>query len=369
MDVGIALGAAPPFQSLARRAGKLHAAGLRSFWWPDHLVAFHSPEVWATGELASIQPDPHAYADPFLCMAAAAPTTGDALLGVCVTDAIRRMPATLAQTVMTLDHLAPNRVVLGLGSGELANYGPYGVNVASPAGVLETAAAQIRRLLDDPGPDEHGAVLGLRPPAGSRGPQLWLAAHGPRGFRATGRHADGWIPNWLPYQGWLAGRDAVASAAAEAGRDPATLSYGLSAQVVVQPTREAAEELLEHPVLKAFALLLGPERFEEIGATHPLGSGGLHKMVASTLGKRQLEAAAAVPVELVRKLFVYGTPAEVAEQLGEYDADHVVLWDAVPIVDLAAGRASTDGCADIARRLGGRPTTPQTTETEQRGDR
>lgn len=361
------MGAAPPFNALARRVGRLHEAGLRSFWWPDHLVAFHSRELWATGELAGLQPDPHVYADPFVCIAVTAPASGDALLGVCVTDAIRRMPATLAQTVMTLDHLAPGRVVLGLGSGELANYGPYGVTVGSPATVLESAAAQIRRLLDDPGPDEHGAVLGLRPPAGSRGPRLWLAAHGPRGFRATGRYADGWIPNWLPYEGWRAGRDAVAAAAAEAGRDPTALSYGLSVQVVVQPTREAAEELLEHPVLKAFALLLDPERFAEVGATHPLGAGGLHKMVASTLGARQLAAAAAVPGELVRKLFVYGTPAEVAEQIAEYDADHVVLWDAVPIVDFSAGRASTDGCAEIARRLVRDRAVAPTAKTGQQG--
>jgi phthiodiolone/phenolphthiodiolone dimycocerosates ketoreductase len=360
----MAMGAAPPFDGLARRVARLHEAGVRSFWWPDHLVAFHSPEVWATGELAAVQPDPHTYADPFVCMAVAAQPAGSALLGVCVTDAIRRMPATLAQTAMTLDHLAPGRVVLGLGSGELANYGPYGVSVTSPATVLENAAAQIRRLFDDPGPDEHGAVLGLRPPAGSRGPQLWLAAHGPRGFRATGRFADGWIPNWLPYAGWVAGRDAVAAAATAAGRDPDLLSYGVSVQVVVQPTHEAAEELLEHPVLKAFALLLDPERFAEVGAEHPLGAGGLHNMVASTLGARQLEAAAAIPVELVRQLFVYGTPAEVTEQIGEYDADHVVLWDAVPIADLSAGRDSTLGCAEIARRLAG---TPDASATEHEG--
>jgi phthiodiolone/phenolphthiodiolone dimycocerosates ketoreductase len=350
VQVGIALGAAPPFDALARRVGKLRDSGLRSFWWPDHLVAFHTPGVWATGDLARFQPDPHAYADPFICMAMAAAAGGDGLLGVCVTDAIRRMPATLAQTAMTLDHLAPGRIVLGLGSGELANYGPYGVQVRSPATVLEKAAAQIRQLFDDPGPDEHGAVLGLRPPAGSRGPQLWLAAHGPRGFDATGRFADGWIPNWLPADGWRAGRAAVRRAAEAADRDPDSLSYGLSVQVIVQPTREAAVQLLEHPILKAFALLLAPDRFRAFGAEHPLG-GGLHKMVASTLGDRQLEAAESVPSAVVRDLFVHGTPEEVADQLRGYDADHIVLWDAVPLADLAAGQLSTAGCGEVARLL------------------
>ena len=352
MDVGIAMAAAPPFDALARRVSRLAEMGFASFWWPDHLVAFHSRELWVTGGLGHVQPDPNAYADPFVCIAAAAPASEEALLGVCVTDAIRRSAATLLQTVMTLDHLAPGRVVLGLGAGELANWAPYGITVRSPATVLEQAAAQIRRFLDDPGPDEHGAVAGLRPPAGSRGPQLWLAAHGPRGFAATGRYADGWIPNWLTTDAWHAGRDEIASSARGAGRDPDSLVYGLSAQMVLQADHESAHRLLEHPVLKAFALLLPPERYEAVGATHPLGAGGLHKMVATRMGAEQLEAAATVPFEVVHDLMLHGTAGEVADRLSAYDGvDHVVVWDPVPLADLGAGRASAAAASDLIARL------------------
>ncbi|MCZ7526683.1 MAG: LLM class flavin-dependent oxidoreductase [Acidimicrobiia bacterium] len=351
-DVGIAMGPTPPFDAMARRVSRLAASGLRSFWWPDHLVAFHSAELWATGGLGRIQPDPHVYADPFVCMAVSAGAAGDALVGVCVTDAIRRNAATLAQTVLSLDHLAPGRVVLGLGSGEYANYGPYGVEVPSPARVLDEAAARIRRLLDDPGPDEQGAVMGLRPPEGSPGPRLWLAAHGPRGFRTAGRYGDGWIPNFLTVDAWHAGKEAVASAAAEAGRDPSALTYGLSVQVVLQDDHEAAHRLLEHPVLKAFALLLPPERYEAVGASHPLGGGGLHHMVASRAGADQLRAAEAVPFEVVHDQMLHGTPEEVAEQIGRYRGlDHVVLWDPVPLADLDAARSAAAGCVRLAALL------------------
>src|SRR5438874_2792831 len=215
MDVGFAMSPAPPFGPLARRAARLAESGIRSFWWPDHLVAFHSRELWATGGLAHVQPDPHVYADPFTCMAACADAAGTAKLGVCVTDPIRRTAATLLQTALSLDHLAPGRVVLGLGVGESANYEPYGVVERKPFGRLAHAAAQIRRFLDDPGPDAHGAVVGLRPPEGSPGPQLWIAAHGPRGLALTGRYADGWLPNFLSVDGWHAGREVVEAAAVE----------------------------------------------------------------------------------------------------------------------------------------------------------
>lgn len=354
MDVGVAMGAVPPFASMQRRVARHAGAGMASFWWPDHLVAFHSHSLWATGALAAVQPDPHAYADPFVCMAACAPSAGDALVGVCVTDAVRRMPATLAQTVMSLDHLAPGRVVLGLGAGERANYGPYGWEVASPAGRLHQAAAQIRRLLDDGSADEHGAVLGLRPPAGSPGPRLWIAAHGPKGYAVAGRFGDGWIPNFLARDAWLAGRRSVAEAARQAGRDPAALTYALSAQVVVADSHEAAHRLLEHPILRAYALLLPPERFAEAGSAHPLGGLGLAHLVASRDDGSQLAAAQAVPFPVVHDYFVHGTPDEVAAVVAGYDGlDHAVLWDPVPLVDLDAARTNAAGVAEVARILQG----------------
>lgn len=348
------MGVVPPFEAMLRRTRRFAQAGLRSFWWPDHLMAVHSTELWATGGLAAFQPDPHAYADPFICMAVCAGATGTARVGVCVTDPIRRMPATLLQSAMTLDHLAPGRVVLGLGSGEYANYGPYGARVPSPALRLEEAARQIRRFLDDPGPDEEGAVLGLRPPEGSAGPQLWLAAHGRRGFEAAGRYADGWIPHFLTAAAWNDGREAVEAAARAAGRDPARITYALSAQVVVQEDHEAAHRLLGHPVLKAFALLLPPERYEVAGAAHPLGGGGLRHLVASRAGADQIEAARAVPFEVIHGHLLHGTVREIAEAVRAYRGlDHLVLWDPVPLADLAAGKISTEGCVRLAALLHG----------------
>jgi phthiodiolone/phenolphthiodiolone dimycocerosates ketoreductase len=242
--------------------------------------------------------------------------------------------------------------VLGLGAGEYANYGPYGVSCASPSTQLEFAAAQIRGLLDDPGPDQNGMVLGLRAHEGSPGPRLWLAAHGPRGFRTAGRYADGWIPNFLTLDAWHAGRDAVADAATQSGRDPAALSYGLSAQVVIQPTHEQAHRLLEHPVLKAFALLLPPEAYAAIGAEHPLGGGGLLHMIASRDGAAQLEAAERVPFRVIHDYMLHGTAAEVGAAVRGYEGlDHLIAWDPVPLADLSAARESAAGVVALARLL------------------
>ena len=348
----MAMGPVPPFDAMARRVRRLAKSGVQSFWWPDHLMAFHSRELWATGQLSSLQPDPHVYADPFISAASSAEAAGAGLIGVCVTDAIRRSPATLVQTAMSLDHLAPGRVVLGLGAGEYANYGPYGIDVPSPTAVLEKAASQIRGFLADGGPDENGAVVGIRPPANSPGPQFWIAAHGPRGLRTAGRFGDGWIPNFLTVDEWSAGRRSVWDAAEEAGRNPETITYGLSVQVVLQDDHASAVQLLHHPILKAFSLLLPSARFEAVGSSHPLGGTGLSQLVATRLGVQQLKAAELVPVEIVAGQMLHGTAEEVANAIKQYPGlDHVVLWDPVPLVDLDAGRTSIQLCTEVARLL------------------
>jgi len=349
--VGFAVGA-PPFAPLRAQITRLRQGGIGGFWWADHLLAFHSRALWAQSPVARSSPDPHRYADPFICMAACAESAGDALIGVSVTDAVRRMPATLVQTAMTIDYLSQGPVVIGLGSGEAANYRPYGWDVQSPAARLADATMQIRALLDDPGPHEHGEVMGLRPPEGSRGPQLWLGTHGPKGYELTGRFADGWLPHLLDREGWLRGRDAVLGAAARHGRDPDSLTLALSRGVVITEDHETAHEILEHPVLKAFALLLPPDRFEAAGVEHPLGSSAVHHLVASTAGDELTAAAGAGPSEVIRSHFLHGTVDDVIAQIAEYpELGHVLLWDATALADLAAAKTSIVGCQAVARAI------------------
>ena len=81
------------------------------------------------------------------------------------------------------------------------NIAPYGMSFEKPVGVLEEAIKVMRLLWSTTKPvDFHGkhfnlenAVLGLEPYEGVP-PQVWVAAHGPRMLRITGRLADGWLP-------------------------------------------------------------------------------------------------------------------------------------------------------------------------------
>lgn len=337
MKVGVRVSPLPPFDRMREFVARVRDAGAASVWWPDHLMSFLSPALWSGGMgPVPTEVDLNTYADPFICMAAAAEASGDLLMGTCVTDAVRRMPATLAQAAITLDHLAPGRVVLGLGAGEAANYRPYGWDVASSGARFRQAAAEIRGFFDRPGPDPRGAIVGLRPPAGSRGPRLWLAAHGPRGLDATARYADGWLPMRLDHAKWNAGRTAIRRTAVEAGRDPAGITMALSVEAILQDDHEAAHALLDHAAVKQQCLLLGSEVFRERGLDHPLGRSGLETMVATLSGDLLASAARHVPFDLVHNTIPHGTPADVADVIRGYEhLDHVRVSD---LSSLAGGK-------------------------------
>jgi phthiodiolone/phenolphthiodiolone dimycocerosates ketoreductase len=326
--IGVRVPPGPPSPRLERLIQRLVDSRVDSLWWGDHLMAFSSPDLWDGKSSAPTEAAVHSYADPFVVMAWCADIIGATAVGTCVTDAIRRMPASLAQTALTLDHLLAGTVILGLGAGEVANYRPYGWDVASPTGRLEEATRQIRGFFESSAPDANGAIVALGPPPGSPGPELWLAAHGPRGLRLVGEQADGWLPVSLDADEWTRARDLIRTAAGAAGRDPAEVTMGLSLDVVVQETRAEAVQLLSHPVIKQACLTLPPSTFARYGVAHPLGASAFSSLVPTTDGPRLLAAARAVPDQLVRDHVVHGTVDDVAAAICGYDGlEHVRLSD------------------------------------------
>jgi phthiodiolone/phenolphthiodiolone dimycocerosates ketoreductase len=325
--------------------------GFDSFWWQDHLLGFASEQLWRTAAVSKIVPSPHAVMDPFVTMAVAAQASTTGQVGVCVTDAIRRMPATIVQIAMTLDHLAPGRVVIGLGAGEPMNYRPFGWDVPSPRRRLEEAARRMRHYLDHESPDEDGGVVGIRPPEGSPGPQLWISAHGPYAQSVAGRYGDGWICARGELDSWDEGWSRVATAAVEAGRDPGTMTRALSVLVAVHDDPEVVRQVLDHPVNKANLLQLPERNYAAVGSTNPLGN-GLQELMPGAMDAEVAEAAGKVPYELSAAHTPHGTAEEVAARIRRFTGvNHVILWNIVPIVIPELARESAQNCAQVARLL------------------
>jgi len=276
LSVGTLGAIMPPAANLIQNAQRSEAKGFDAIWWPDHYMGWFPQSLWTPNvtQLALFQSSPHVFFDPIPAIAAVATHTQRVRLGTAVTDALRRHPVQLAQTFLTLDHLAPGRIVCGLGSGEGENLLPYGVDFDRPVAKLEEALRLIRLLWQDGGPVSfegrfyhlRDAVLGLRP--GSDGPPpIWLAAHGPRMLSLAARYADGWLPTLLPIEDYRSRLGQLRDALRANQRDAQRFTPAMYAPVVLADTHQAAHQLLETPLLRALALLQPARVFAEHGAS------------------------------------------------------------------------------------------------------
>jgi len=360
----------PPADVVLAAAQRREQQGFDAIWWADHLLHWFPISIWTPDLVpqAAGQPSPHVWFDPFPVVAAAAGATKEIRLGIGVTDLVRRHPASLAQTALTLDHLTGGRFVLGVGSGEALNLTPFGVRNSRPLSRLDEGLEVMRLLMASADPvdfrGEHftleGASLGLGP-LGDRPPPVWVAAHRPRGLAVAGRRADGWLPLATDPDEYERMLGAVRRAAREAGRPEDAVVPGLYARTVIAETREEAERAIDESLLMRFIALTRPsEAFAARGAEHPLGAGefGLTSFLPTRYGRdAALRLAEAVPAQVVRDTVVYGTPDEVAAQIREFvarGARHVQLTNMTPLAAPAMAAASEALLADavVALRSG-----------------
>lgn len=160
-----------------------------------------------------------------------------------------RSPALLAKMAATLAHLAPGRVILGLGGGagdaELQAFGIPVPGAGEKIDWLSEATHVIRGLWTTPSFTYAGRHYGtdaatVEPRPTSPIP-IWFGTFGPRALRLTGELADGWIPSlgYVPDAELLRMRRTVLTAAETTGRDPSHVKCVLN--VVLRTDQEPAD--------------------------------------------------------------------------------------------------------------------------------
>ncbi|RMG45526.1 MAG: LLM class flavin-dependent oxidoreductase [Acidobacteria bacterium] len=356
IELGLPGGIMPPFEKVIQQAQRAETEGYDSVWWPCHLMGWHPRSIWRTEitELARYQKSADVYFDPIAAMAAVGAHTERIRLGVGVTDVIRRHPAMLAQSILTLDHITRGRVILGLGSGEQCNITPYGLDFRRPVSRLEEGLRIIRLLWESRGEPVNftgqfwtlqDAVLGLEP-YGGRCPPIWIAAHGPRMLKLTGRYADGWLPTMMTPEEYADKLGVIRQAAQEAGRDPHAVTPGLLAYVIIDEDRSIIPKLMDSILVKGLCLLLPAEVFTRFGYEPPFGKEavGFHDYIPSRFGYEEaMRVINKVPREVVEYYTLHGTPEDVAEQLqalAHAGLRHVVLWNITAFADVSKVRSS-----------------------------
>jgi phthiodiolone/phenolphthiodiolone dimycocerosates ketoreductase len=347
------------------------ATGVDSFWLPDHLNSLF-PRAVATPKYTQavrLISDIDACLEPWTVLGnlAARNRLGRLRLGTAVTDVGRRNPAVTAQAVATLHLLTRGRAILGIGTGEREGNEPYGVDWSKPVARFEEAMATIRALWnsggelvtrDSPFFPLHNAIFAL-PPYRGKWPEIWIAAHGPRMLRATGRYADAWFPALITQpKAYAAGLEKVRAAASDAGRDPLSLTAANWFFVVTGASRGEVDDVLGSTVQKAFVLNAPADIWARHGARHPLGDDftGVQDIIPQVFDEQSvLSYTADVPISIAQEFFLTGTPDEVIEQAAEW-RDHGLEYPVLANISsiqpsLRRGLAATVPFMKILRRL------------------
>lgn len=350
-EIGIFHLGMPPVDAWVDNLRDYESAGWDACWLSDQLRGEAPLSIWDSDlvEMARYVESPHAIFDTVSLLGYGAAVTEDIHLGVGVTESLRRHPVVLAQAMQTLHHLSKGRIQFGLGAGVRLSTEPYGIPYHRPVSRMEEALQIIRRAWET---DQNAtfdfdgefwrledAIFAL-PPVEVDGapphPPIFLAANGPRTCSLTGRYADGWYPSGLPPAQYVEGWERVADAAEDAGRDPANITRGLEATVVIAETHEEAEELLDSLMVRYYALFNPPWVFEACGYDHPLESAQTSYRPTELVRSDALELAHKVPMEVVKAGNLWGTPTDVIATIDEYrdvGVEHPTLGNLTPFAD------------------------------------
>jgi len=232
--------------AMAQRA---EAVGFDSLWLPDHLYMKRA-ELWITAgkpvppEVES-QP-PAGVWETWTLLTALAMSVPRVEIGTLVTCMGFRNPALVAKMAETLDAVSGGRLILGLGSGDVAyEHHAFGLPFDHAVSRFEEALEIITTLLRTGYCDYHGTYYEVNEltlePRGPRpnGPPILIGtlATGKRMLRLTAQYADLWN-GWLGYgRSWPDVlpplRAAIDAACTERGRDPGTLGRTVAVRVAL----------------------------------------------------------------------------------------------------------------------------------------
>ena len=209
--------------NIASFAARAEQAGYASLWTFQRLLV---PEG------SGMDPVYQSVLDPMVAMAFAAAATNRIRLAVAVINAPFVSPIYLAKQAASLDVLSCGRHELGVGLGWMPQEFAATGAPMERRGARTEEYVRVLRTIWGPQPTEfsgefysvpRGSILPVPVQAG--GPPILLGGTAPRALRRVGQIADGWVTSSRADLAKIGESIAIVrSAAAEAGRDPATLS-------------------------------------------------------------------------------------------------------------------------------------------------
>jgi probable F420-dependent oxidoreductase len=209
MEFGVVLQTNPPASRVVEVATRAEQLGFHYAWTFDSHILWEEPFVIYSQILAS---------------------TRTIKVGPMVTNPATRDWTVTASLFATLNEMYGNRTVCGIGRGDSA----VRVTNGKPTtlATLRDSIEVIRELANGRSVEYHGSILQF-PWVVDSELEVWVAAYGPKALTLAGEVGDGFILQLADPD--IARRmiTAVREAAANAGRDPASLTFCVAAPAYV----------------------------------------------------------------------------------------------------------------------------------------
>lgn len=364
-----------PLSMFAERAETLAASGVvdQVHIW-DQLTSWWPREMWTEENtpLASMIADIDSFPDALAMGAVSAATNPE--IGVSVSiDAIRRGPAELMQTMLTIGNLAQGTApILQLGAGELKQMKPFGWKRSEGLKRLEDHFRYIEAFW---GTDEPVTMEGnhwsfdqawIGGAKGTR-PRVWGLGGGPKLLDLTTSYADGFCtvaPSvWTTPERAAQEIGKLKEVLEQKGRDPEAFDFGIWPLMILhdEGQEELVEAALENALIKWLVAVFGrinQADWEREGIAPPMPADWHYAMKLLPIRWTAEEVAAVVKDvsrEMIEKSLFIGTPAQVAETMRAY-VDAGVTWLMVADVMAfvvgpdeleACGRRAVELCAGV----------------------
>jgi 5,10-methylenetetrahydromethanopterin reductase len=270
--------------------------------------------------------------DPYVGIALAARATEQLRFATGVTNAHTRHPAALATTAATVGEVSGGRFVLGIGRGDTALF-HLGLPPMPVAPFVERVTA-LQTYLAGESVDADGHASRIQWLARATAPKvpLDIACSGPRVIAFAASLAEhvtfalGADPDRLAW-----GLDHARKAAAEAGRDPATISFGAYVNIGCHPDLDAARAMIASSV-SAFAHFSAMPGSTGAGLRGPNANDGLtdeDRAVVADVGRRydsrqHLRPGAAhndaLDAGFIDRFAITGPPEQVIDRINQLAA-------------------------------------------------
>ncbi len=317
----------------------------------DQLTSWFPQGLWTPDRtpMAALMPDCDSFPDAFV-MAGYAAAAGPGAGLVLSSDAVRRGPAELIQTFLTLANLFDGQAVFQIGAGELKQARPFGYKRSQGIKRLEDLY-RIRELLwETDGPvDFEGhhttldtAWLGLAKP---HRPQIYGLGGGPAIIDLVTRHADGFATMapmvWNSPEEVAANITAMKTMLADKGRDPDAFGFATWAPMLIHDDPDVIDRALDNDLMRWVTACIGRINqgdWADVGLESPMPPDWHYAMKLLPMKISESEA-----MEWIGRTtrahsehtWLYGSPDQIADQLQpfvEAGVTSISLVDILPFV-------------------------------------